>query len=70
MLIDPIERPLVSPAAWQGTAIALPRHMHGRTIRNVLGGDGATGVQDGRTTGHLPLETVLTTLPVALLEVG
>ncbi|MBV8397228.1 MAG: malto-oligosyltrehalose synthase, partial [Acetobacteraceae bacterium] len=58
------EVPLVGDAAWQGTAIILPRNLNGRRIDDVLGGPGGA---DG--SGRLLLAGLLARLPVALLEV-
>ena len=55
--------PLLDGQMWQGTAIILPRNLHGRRFEDVLGGPETTG-----TTGRLLLSDLLSKLPVALLE--
>jgi (1->4)-alpha-D-glucan 1-alpha-D-glucosylmutase len=61
--------PLVAKSAWEGTAIVVPRHLHGRRITDALGGE-ETAFQHGGVTEHLAVADLLNGLPVALLEVG
>jgi (1->4)-alpha-D-glucan 1-alpha-D-glucosylmutase len=63
-------KPNVLPSAWEGTAIAVPRHLHGRRVSDALGGHDAAAFQHGGIAGLMPLTDVLHALPVALLEVG
>jgi (1->4)-alpha-D-glucan 1-alpha-D-glucosylmutase len=55
--------PVAARAAWQGTAIVLPRNLLGRRLHDVMGGPGNTGA-----SGRLLLADLLARLPVALLE--
>ncbi len=59
------EYPVIGEAAWRGTAIVLPRSLAERAARNVLGGDS----KDIATTARLSASTLLSSLPVAVLEV-
>ena len=57
------EMPLLPPAAWDGTGIALPRQWAGRRLRNVLTEGASIGSADRLMVGD-----ILGDFPVALLE--
>ena len=61
-----VEHPLPGEDAWRGTAAIIPRNLVGRRTIDVLGGQDSPGWE---LAGKLPIADVLTTLPVALLEV-
>jgi (1->4)-alpha-D-glucan 1-alpha-D-glucosylmutase len=66
----PQDMPIVAKSAWDGTAIVVPRHLHGRHATDVLGGEEASDFQHGGIAARLPVADLLNALPVALLEVG
>jgi (1->4)-alpha-D-glucan 1-alpha-D-glucosylmutase len=57
-------------SAWAGTAIVVPRHMHGRRVTDALGGPDNAAFQHGGIAARLSVADVLKHLPVAVLEVG
>jgi (1->4)-alpha-D-glucan 1-alpha-D-glucosylmutase len=59
-------RPLPDPTVWDGTFIVSPRNFIGRRTLDVLAGEKGAG---GEVTGRLPVNNILATLPVAVLEV-
>jgi (1->4)-alpha-D-glucan 1-alpha-D-glucosylmutase len=56
--------PHIPVTDWGGTSVAIPRHLVGLSMRDVLGGGGA-----GTLPAQLRLQDIFTDLPVALLEV-
>jgi len=60
------DAPMVSPAAWRGTSIVLPRSWSGRTVCDAL--DDAGPDIAISASGRLRAEAVLNNLPVSLLE--
>ena len=62
--------PLVAKSTWEGTDIAVPRHLQGRRATDVLGGQAAENRPQSGMAARLPVADVLNDLPVALLEVG
>jgi (1->4)-alpha-D-glucan 1-alpha-D-glucosylmutase len=58
------DTPHIPPASWAGTSVVLPRQLHGRSMRVMLGSGGT-----GKVPARLRLQDILADLPVALLEV-
>ncbi len=59
------ELPLPDAAAWDQTFVEIPRELQGRRISDVLA---ATNDAGRELSGKLPINEILATLPVALLE--
>ena len=57
-------RPLVAPAAWNGTELVVPRNLQGKKAVAILDSAGSGPLPD-----RIPVGTLLARLPVALLEV-
>jgi (1->4)-alpha-D-glucan 1-alpha-D-glucosylmutase len=59
------DAPMVSPDAWRGTSIVLPRSWSGRSVRDVFDGEAFAPVS---ASGRMRADLVLRHLPVSLLE--
>ena len=60
-LLDHGDSILIAPTSWHNTALIVPEHLRGRSIRNVI-----TGTTLGTLNETLPVEQVLADFPVAL----
>jgi (1->4)-alpha-D-glucan 1-alpha-D-glucosylmutase len=58
----------VPVSEWHGTAVLLPRNLHGRRLASAFGRADVPDIAQQGGTGRVPLANVFAALPVALLE--
>jgi (1->4)-alpha-D-glucan 1-alpha-D-glucosylmutase len=64
----PLRNLIIPKDVWNGTVIALPRHLHGRRLVSAFGHPDAPDSASPGGTGRVLLADLFATLPIALLE--